>query len=182
MRPNYIRDLWTRPRLVLERCDELAAFTEEPGRLTRRFGTRALRDAGDAVAQWMERAGMSVRRDAIGNVIGRREGGPRTLLLGSHLDTVVDAGRYDGMLGVLVALAAVQAAPELPYAVELCAFSDEEGTRYGTGYLGSGRSRGALIPRSSIESTCPACPCAMRCVRSAAIRTGSPARAGVRAI
>jgi allantoate deiminase len=124
--------------VVMARCDELAGFTEEPGRLTRRFATPALRDAGEAVAGWMREAGMTVRRDAIGNVIGRREGGPRTLLLGSHLDTVPNAGRYDGMLGVLVAIAAVQAVPDLPYSIEVYGFADEEGTRFRTAYLGSG--------------------------------------------
>jgi allantoate deiminase len=123
--------------VVLARCDELAAFTEEPGRLTRRFGTRALGAAGDTVAGWMREAGMTVRRDAVGNVIGRREGGPRTLLLGSHLDTVVDAGRYDGALGELAAIAAVERAGELPYAVEVYGFADEEGIRFRTAYLGS---------------------------------------------
>jgi allantoate deiminase len=123
--------------LVLARCDELARCTEEPGRLTRRFATPALREAGEAAAGWMRQAGMTVRRDAIGNVIGRREGGARTLLLGSHLDTVPDAGRYDGALGVLVALAAVQDAQELPFALEVYGFADEEGTRYGTSYLAS---------------------------------------------
>src|SRR3954452_23967033 len=91
---------------VLDRADRLAACTEEPGRLTRRFATPALAEAGDLVLGWMREAGVSARRDAIGNVVGRWEplgGAPAgTLLLGSHLDTVRDAGRYDGMLGVLV--------------------------------------------------------------------------------
>src|SRR3954452_24954845 len=98
---------------VLDRADRLAACTEEPGRLTRRFAAPALAEAGDLVLGWMRDAGMPARRDAIGNVIGRWEpggGSPAagTLLLGSHLDTVRDAGRYDGMLGVLVALACVE--------------------------------------------------------------------------
>ena len=127
---------------VLARCDELAAFSDEPGRLTRRFATPALRQAGERVREWMEAVGMVTRRDAIGNVIGRLgDGGRGTLLLGSHLDTVRDAGRYDGMLGVLVAIACVERLRDqgrsLPYAIEVLAFADEEGVRFGTGYLGS---------------------------------------------
>lgn len=136
---------------VLERCDELAAFSEEPGRLTRRFATGALRQAGEAVSSWMEAAGMSVRRDAIENVIGRvGDPGRRTLLIGSHLDTVRDAGRYDGMLGVLVAIACLERLRDqgrsLPYAVEVLAFADEEGVRFGTGYLGSSVVAGCFDP------------------------------------
>jgi allantoate deiminase len=127
---------------VLERCDQLAAFSEEPERLTRRFGTPALRHAGAAVSGWMEAAGMAVRRDAIGNLIGRLgDADRRTVLIGSHLDTVRDAGRYDGPLGVLVAIASLERLRDeersLPYAVEVVAFADEEGVRFGTGYLGS---------------------------------------------
>ncbi len=127
---------------VLRRCDELAAFTEEEGRLTRRFATPALWQAGETVRTWMEAAGMEVRRDAIGNLIGRLgDGERRTLLIGSHLDTVRDAGRYDGVLGVLVAIGCLERLRDqgrsLPYAVEVLAFADEEGVRYGTGYLGS---------------------------------------------
>jgi allantoate deiminase len=136
--------------LVLERADRLAACTEEPGRLTRRFATPALAQAGDLVGRWMEDAGMRVRHDAIGNVVGRREpSGPSagTILLGSHLDTVVDAGRYDGMLGVLVALACVERLRgDLPFAVEVYGFADEEGVRYGTAYLGSSVVAGAFDP------------------------------------
>jgi allantoate deiminase len=90
----------------------------------------------------MEAVGMVTRRDAIGNLIGRLgDGNGRTLLVGSHLDTVHDAGRYDGMLGVLVAIASLGRLRDqerlLPYGVEVLAFADEEGVRYGTGYLGS---------------------------------------------
>jgi len=137
--------------LVLGRADRLAACTEEPGRLTRRFATPALAQAGDLVCEWMRAAGMDARRDAIGNVIGRREpargGSAGTVMLGSHLDTVVDAGRYDGMLGVLVALACVERlGDDLPFAVEVYAFADEEGVRYGTAYLGSSVVAGAFDP------------------------------------
>jgi len=134
---------------VLERCDALGAVSEEEGRLVRRFATEAAARAAELVAGWMAEAGLAVRRDAAGNLFGRREGtGPRTLLLGSHLDTVVDAGRYDGALGVLVALEAVARLGEgpLPFAVEVVAFADEEGTRFGTAYLGSGALAGTLDP------------------------------------
>ncbi|HST89845.1 MAG TPA: allantoate amidohydrolase [Ktedonobacterales bacterium] len=137
-------------RAVLERCDILAAHSEEPDRLTRRYGTPPMTHVNDAVAGWMRAAGMTVRRDNIGNLIGRYEasetsaagaGASGTFLLGSHLDTVRDAGRYDGPLGVLVALAAVERlharGQRLPFALELLAFADEEGVRYHSGYLGS---------------------------------------------
>jgi allantoate deiminase len=137
---------------VLDRADRLAACSEEPGRLTRRFATPALADAGDLVLGWMRDGGMTARRDAIGNVIGRWEppgGAPaRTLLLGSHLDTVRDAGRYDGMLGVLVALACVERLRDAPFAVEVLGFADEEGVRYGTAYLGSSVVAGAFDPEA----------------------------------
>ena len=141
---------------VLDRADRLAECTEEGGRLTRRFATPALARAGDIVLGWMRAAGMSARRDAIGNVVGRWEppghegAGAGTLLLGSHLDTVRDAGRYDGMLGVLVALAIVEraaaAAQPPPFAIEVLAFADEEGVRFGTAYLGSSVVAGAFDP------------------------------------
>lgn len=138
---------------VMQRCDALARFSEEPGRLTRRFATAALRDACTAVAEWMHAAGMTVRQDAVGNLIGRYEAdhsGAKTLLLGSHLDSVIDAGRYDGPLGVLVALAGVQQLYDqgrrLPFAIEVLAFADEEGVRYHTTYLGSQVVAGTLAP------------------------------------
>src|SRR6478672_3608064 len=143
---------------VLERADALAACTEEPGRLTRRFATPALAQAGDLVLGWMRDAGMTAGRDAIGNIAGRwaSPGLPSaapTLLLGSHLDTVRDAGRYDGMLGVLVALAVVESRRErgrLPFAIEVLGFADEEGVRYGTAYLGSSVVAGTF-DRSALD-------------------------------
>lgn len=127
---------------VMERCDILAACTEEAGRITRPFATGALRCAQDHVSDWMREAGMTVRRDNIGNLRARYEGsGAGTFLLGSHLDSVRDAGRYDGPLGVMVAIAAVQrlqdAGTRLPFALEVLAFADEEGLRFGSTYLGS---------------------------------------------
>jgi allantoate deiminase len=136
---------------VMERCELLGSISEESGRLTRPYGSRSLREAGDRVAGWMRATGMSTRRDAAGNLIGRYEGaGDRTLVLGSHLDTVRDAGKYDGQLGVLAALACVQRLHEcgerLPFAIEVVAFADEEGLRFGTTYLGSSVYAGAFNP------------------------------------
>ena len=127
---------------VMERCDVLATFTEEPGAITRPFATGSLRRAQEKVAEWMRAAGMTVRRDSVGNVRGRYgDGEGATLLLGSHVDSVRDAGRYDGPLGVLVAIAAVERLHEqrrhLPFPIEVLAFADEEGLRFGSTYLGS---------------------------------------------
>jgi allantoate deiminase len=129
---------------VMERCDVLGACSEEPDRLTRPFASAAMRQAHEHVTSWMRKAGMAVSKDNVGNLRGRYEGGAdadTTLLVGSHLDSVPDAGRYDGPLGVMVALAAVQrlhdSRSRLPYAIEVVGFADEEGLRYGTTYLGS---------------------------------------------
>ena len=137
-------DAIARARLVMERCDLLATLTDEPDRLTRGYGTPALRQVQETTGGWMRAAGMAVRRDAVGNLIGRFEGdepGSGTLLLGSHLDSVRDAGKYDGPLGVLVALAAIERlhaqGRRPPFAIELVAFADEEGLRFRTAYLGS---------------------------------------------
>ena len=129
---------------VLERCARLGEVSEEPDRLVRRFATPAMREANELVGGWMREAGLDVRTDAAGNLIGRREGGARTLVLGSHLDTVIDAGRYDGPLGVLAAIALVERLPELPFAVEVVGFADEEGVRYGTAFLGSSALAGSF--------------------------------------
>ena len=133
---------------VLARAAALGEISEEPGRLTRRYGTPALARAADLVAEWMEGAGLAVRRDAVGNLIGRTGGDGPPFVLGSHLDTVPDAGRYDGPLGILVALAIVErltpggTPPRRP--LEVVAFADEEGTRFGTAYLGSTAYVGAF--------------------------------------
>jgi allantoate deiminase len=135
---------------VMARCDALQAYTEEPGKLTRRFATQALEDAMTAVEGWMREAGLATRRDAVRNLFGRYEGArddAPAFLLGSHLDSVPDGGRYDGPLGVLTALAVVERfaarGERLPFALEVCAFSDEESVRYGTTYLGSSAVAGA---------------------------------------
>src|SRR5437868_14971112 len=93
------------------------------------------------VREWMRQARITVMRDNIGNLHGRYEGtGSATLLLGSHLDSVRDAGKYDGPLGVMVAIAAVQQLHDqnrrLPFAIEVLGFADEEGLRFGSTYLG----------------------------------------------
>ena len=136
-------------KTVMERCDLLGGISEEKGSLTRPFGSPAMREIQEVVAGWMDEAGMSVRRDAIGNLVGRYEGtGEKTLILGSHLDTVRDAGKYDGQLGVLVALACVQQLKDqgkrLSFSIEVVAFADEEGLRFGTTYLGSSVYAGAF--------------------------------------
>jgi hydantoinase/carbamoylase family amidase len=136
---------------VMARCDALQEHTEEPGKLTRRFATPALEAATATVEGWMREAGLETRRDAVRNLFGRYEGArddAPAFLIGSHLDSVPDGGRYDGPLGVLTALAVVERfaarGERLPFALEVCAFSDEESVRYGTAYLGSSAVAGAF--------------------------------------
>jgi len=88
---------------VAARIEALGQISDEPGHLTRTFCSSAMRRANDLVASWMREAGMTVREDAIGNVIGHFPGPSpeaKIFLLGSHLDTVRDAGKFDGPLGV----------------------------------------------------------------------------------
>ncbi|MCS6877845.1 MAG: allantoate amidohydrolase [Geminicoccaceae bacterium] len=128
-------------------------MSDEPDRLVRLAFGPAWREAVERVRGWMGAAGLATRIDAAGNLLGRREGprpGGPALLLGSHLDTVIDAGRFDGTLGVLLALALVERLRErgraLPFALEVVAFADEEGVRFGTGLLGSRAMAGTLDP------------------------------------
>jgi len=129
---------------VMARCDALAEISETPGSLTRVYLSPEQLRANALVGKWMAAAGMQVWQDSVGNICGRYEGqqvGAKALLLGSHLDTVRNAGRYDGMLGVLTAIETVQflhdRGERLPLAIEVVGFGDEEGTRFGITLLGS---------------------------------------------
>ncbi len=141
----------TPAQTVMERCDVLATCSDELHKLTRPFASDAMRRAQERVEAWMTGAGMVVSRDNVGNLRGRYRGkGAATLLLGSHLDSVRNAGRYDGPLGVMVALAAVQRLHDekmlMPFAIEVLAFADEEGLRFGSTYLGSRAVAGTFEP------------------------------------
>ena len=129
---------------IIARIDALAAITAVPGEITRVFASPELKQAAEVITGWMQAAGCNVRCDAIGNVVGRYEGdrpGSPALVLGSHFDTVRNAGRWDGPLGVLTAIAVVDdlnaSGRRLPFAIEVVAFSDEEGTRFASTLLGS---------------------------------------------
>lgn len=129
---------------ALARCDVLAGLTSMTGGIERVAFSPEHAAANATVGGWMREAGLAVRQDAAGNLCARVEGrhpGLPALVLGSHLDTVADAGRYDGMLGVLLAIEVAHrlraAGRELPFALELVAFTDEEGTRFGNALFGS---------------------------------------------
>ncbi|NTV64903.1 MAG: allantoate amidohydrolase [Oscillochloris sp.] len=140
-------------RLVIERCQTLGTISEEQGRLTRRALTPAMREAHNLVTGWMRAAGMVVHEDSIANLVATYpadRSAARTLLIGSHLDTVRDAGIFDGVLGVLIGLAAVEqlhrAGRRLPFAIELVAFSGEEGLRFRSSFMGSRAMAGCFDP------------------------------------
>lgn len=124
--------------------NELSLVTDELGKLTRTFLSPAMGRANALVGSWMKQADLSVRVDSVGNLIGRYEAGnpgAKTLLLGSHLDTVRDAGKFDGPLGVLLPIVALaelkRRGVSLPFHVEVLGFSEEEGVRFASAYLGS---------------------------------------------
>ncbi|TDF63043.1 Zn-dependent hydrolase [Cupriavidus sp. L7L] len=149
---------------ILDHADQLARFSDMEGGLTCAYLTPAHRAAQDRLAQWMEAAGMQVRIDAIGNVIGRYAADPavtdaRVLMTGSHFDTVRNGGRYDGRLGILLPIAVVdalnRAGIRLPYHFEVVGFAEEEGLRFKTSFLASsvlaGRFDPALLARADAD-------------------------------
>lgn len=141
---------------IFDKIDALAELSESNDYLTRRSLTKEHRRANELVGSWMRKAGMRVHTDAAGNIIGRIEGlvsGIETtdqpaMLIGSHLDTVRNGGRYDGMLGVVLPVVCLQYLQDnqirLPYPVELVGFCDEEGVRFPSTLIGSRAIAGTL--------------------------------------
>jgi allantoate deiminase len=134
---------------ILRRLDQLALCTETPGEITRLFLTPEHQAAIALVSGWMQHAGLTTMLDASATLIGRlpaqRAGAP-TLMLGSHIDTVRKAGRYDGCLGVLLAIAAAAQLGRhaLPYHLEIRAFGDEEGVRFPVTLTGAHAAAGSF--------------------------------------
>src|SRR6201992_1849965 len=129
---------------IVERINRLGTISETPEHLARVFLSPEHRAAADLILTWMRDAGMQTHLDAIGNVCGRYEGerpGLPCLMLGSHYDTVRDAGKWDGPLGLLTAISCVgdlhKRGLRLPFAIEVTGFADEEGVRFASTLLGS---------------------------------------------
>lgn len=138
---------------IMAMTAHLARYSEQDGALTCSYLTRAHRQTADRIRDWMLAAGLTVHVDAVGNVIGRLPAispGARTLLTGSHYDTVVNAGRYDGRLGIALPIAVVErlrrAGTSLPFALEIIAFAEEEGVRFKSTFLGSSAVAGRFDP------------------------------------
>ena len=137
-------DTLSRGDEIVSRINQLAAISETPAHLARIFLTREHRAAAELILTWMRSAGMAAHLDPIGNVCGRYEGDRPSLpclMLGSHYDTVRDAGKWDGPLGLITAISCVaelsKRARRLPFAIEVIGFADEEGVRFASTLLGS---------------------------------------------
>jgi allantoate deiminase len=129
-------------REVIARCQALARYSEDAGGIRRTFLSPPMRDCHREIAGWLVPLGVTPTLDAVGNLRaiypGANRDSPR-LLLGSHLDTVPNAGAYDGILGVVTAIAILAALEgrRLPFGIEVVGFSEEEGVRFGTPFIGS---------------------------------------------
>ncbi len=151
-------DSWEeRARRIERRLQELAGITDEPGMLTRTFLSAAMKMANARVIGWMQEAGLETQEDYAGNLIGRQIAHDRSsvLVIGSHLDTVRNAGRYDGPLGVVLGVEVLDwvrsVGRQFPFELAVVAFSDEEGVRFKTGFLGSSVFCG-LLPGADLEA------------------------------
>jgi allantoate deiminase len=145
------RTLPERARRAIAECRRIAVLSEEPDRTTRRFLTPPMRDVHALLRGRMEALGMTVSVDAVGNLRGLwQPPGSRAkrLILGSHIDTVPNAGAFDGILGVTLALECAEIAQELklPLPIEIIAFSEEEGVRFGVPFIGSRAVAGRFDP------------------------------------
>jgi allantoate deiminase len=141
---------------IVRCCRLLATHTDDPDGTTRTFLSPPMRSVHAHLTAWMERCGMMVRVDGAGNLRGVYPGSPARaprLFIGSHLDTVERAGAFDGVLGVVLAIALVDGLEHrrLPFAIEVVGFSEEEGVRFGVPFIGSralvGSADQALLDR-----------------------------------
>ena len=140
---------------VIARCRQLAAVSEMPHGTFRTFLSPAMKRCYEIVSEWMKNAGMAVRVDDAGNLRGLRAGvqpGKRTLVMGSHLDTVRDAGAFDGTLGVMMAIAVAESCKgsQVPFDIEVIGFSEEEGVRFGVPFIGS-RALAGLLDEQTLQ-------------------------------
>jgi allantoate deiminase len=132
---------------ILSRCRELAAITDVSGETTRTYLSPAMRRANERLMTWAAEKGFSARYDAAGNLRIVRAAAietERTFILASHLDTVPNAGAFDGPLGIVLGLTLLEEAPPLPFHLELIAFSEEEGVRFSFPFIGSKALTGEL--------------------------------------
>ena len=146
--PSEIDALGARAEAMV---NTLGAISAEPDRLVRLFLTPEHRRAADKVSEWMRAAGLTVSEDALGTVRGRLEGqGAKRLLIGSHIDTVIDAGKYDGPFGVIAGILAAEhvarAGKQLPFGIDVLAFGDEEGSRFPATLTSSSACAGIFKP------------------------------------
>jgi allantoate deiminase len=149
--PSAAAQSTTRAAKVIARCRELASISDTPGETSRLFLTPATRDAHTLLSWWIRQAGLEARTDDSGSLRAVRRSAHTnapTLLLFSHIDTVPDAGAFDGPLGVVLALAAIEELHNttLPFNIEIIAFSEEEGVRFSFPFLSSLAATGQLTP------------------------------------
>lgn len=147
--PDVARSCEQAARDAIGTCRRLASSSDEPGFTTRTFLSAAARTVLDDLGAWMTRVGMQTRTDMAGNlrgVYGGTSGDAPTLYIGSHLDTVPHAGAFDGILGVVLGITLVDLlrGRRLPFGIEVVGFSEEEGVRFGTPFIGSRALVGTL--------------------------------------
>lgn len=153
-------DAHNRANEIVARCRKLATFSEEASGTRRTFLSAPMRDCYREISRWLTAAGAEVRVDAAGNLRGFYRGAEPAagqLLIGSHLDTIPNAGAYDGILGVLLAVSLLESLrrEHLPFAIEIVGFSEEEGVRFATPFIGSralvGRFDDGLLNRQDAQ-------------------------------
>jgi allantoate deiminase/N-carbamoyl-L-amino-acid hydrolase len=163
--------------------ESLARFSEDSHALTCSYLTPAHRQTAAQIREWMLAAGLEVEMDAVGNVIGRLRGtdsNARALITGSHYDTVVNAGKYDGRLGIVLPIAIAgnlrRNGVQLPFTLEIIAFAEEEGVRFKSTFLGSGAITGRFD--AAVLDSCDSQGIAMReAMRAAGLDTSAIAKA-----
>jgi allantoate deiminase/N-carbamoyl-L-amino-acid hydrolase len=140
-------------RRIMALADRLARWSESSDGLTCTYLSPAHRSVAAEIRDWLRHAGLAAEIDAVGNVVARyaaADPAARTLILASHYDTVRNAGKYDGRLGVLAALVLVEhlarCGRRLPFHLDVIAFSEEEGVRFSSSFLGSSALAGRFDP------------------------------------